>query len=1206
MSASPWMTAAVITVLAVLGVSTLGLIAVGPANVTPQLRVASTGAIFAADGAGPTCSITVASENSADNAVQGAINLYASTPGAVICLGPGTFPEQLTINGTSRLTLLGSGNTSTILEPSAVQVNQVDLDSGLPMYAIIGAHGDSDLSIQDLSVNGSLAYSSVPGCNGFLGIYYADTSGTITGTSVSDINQQNGCQSQNAIFANNGYFQTQTAVPLGLYIANNTVSNYGKNGITCNDPGLTCTISANTVGTHPMVYGLSATNGIQLYGSTGTVLGNTVTGNTYLPSGCTNNYFFGGDNACPNVAEASGILLYAPGNGVNVSGNWLAGNQLGIAEVAGPVSAWYNTIASASDYAIVFDFNSSLGWTGTPLYATGPYAGVAGDNSITNANVGILVYDDNATLEGNVLSEVNTSFEVANDLAVGYSVTLSGNVADSNVTGALLGDISAFQTGVTSYPTADFSVQGNTFVNASVGGDAPDGILLTGASATVSDNTVTGFDQAIQAVLAPRGSATVSDNDLTAPALPPAGPGVGIYVFADTATISGNNVSGWSWQNGAGWWPNSQNPGIFAQCAATCDVAHNDLSHDAIGIAVISYLYGPNPAPGWPYAADPSAGPITVHANHVTDSTAFGIALELNQGPSASTIAPSATVTNNTVDNTLSGAVGLMVDQGYYTIAGNVFSGTTLSGTSGSSQPTGEGSIGTAPIQVLNANDYATWANLSYNVFEGVTSPDLAVLNVTSGGGFAHAGFGEATEFAESGLPGGTEWYLNVTGAPKVGLTASSFIEDLPNGTIDYRAATSNPRYHAVDPSSSVTVSGGGQTVTVPFALTTYPAAFSETGLESGTSWSITINGTDTMSSTSSPITFELPNGSYSYTLSPVTDYATSSYSGSFVIDGSGYSTSFAFVLQEYTVAFTESGLPGGTSWSVTLGSQTLSSTGTTIDFQEVNGTYGYTLGAVAGYTTSSYTGSVTVNGGGQSVSVDWSPFTYSVQFKESGLASGTSWSVTTDSSTQTSTTPTIDYSLANGTYGYTIGSVPDYAVTETGSYTVNGGTVTVLVTFVLQQYQVWFHEKYLPSGTSWSVTLNGVTETSTTKNIYFEEVNGTYSYSVGTIAGWHLESGVYSGSITVSGTPVKLVEKWAKTTYKVIFIETGLPHGDSWQVKVGANTISSTTDEIIFHLGNKSSYNFQVTGPAGYTAAPASGSFSINGAGLTKSITFS
>jgi len=68
-------------------------------------------------------------------------------------------------------------------------------------------------------------------------------------------------------------------------------------------------------------------------------------------------------------------------------------------------------------------------------------------------------------------------------------------------------------------------------------------------------------------------------------------------------------------------------------------------------------------------------------------------------------------------------------------------------------------------------------------------------------------------------------------------------------------------------------------------------------------------------------------------------------------------------VIKKYTVTFTESGLPSGTSWSVTLNGNTESSTTNTITFSVPNGTYSYTIGSVSGYTVSPSSGNITVNG---------------------------------------------------------------------------------------------------------------------------------------------------------------------------------------------------------------------------------------------------
>ncbi len=62
-----------------------------------------------------------------------------------------------------------------------------------------------------------------------------------------------------------------------------------------------------------------------------------------------------------------------------------------------------------------------------------------------------------------------------------------------------------------------------------------------------------------------------------------------------------------------------------------------------------------------------------------------------------------------------------------------------------------------------------------------------------------------------------------------------------------------------------------------------------------------------------------------------------------------------------YDVTIEESGLPSGTTWSVTLDGTSKSSSGSTITFQEQPGTYTYSITSPSGYTPSSGSGFITV-----------------------------------------------------------------------------------------------------------------------------------------------------------------------------------------------------------------------------------------------------
>ncbi|MGC8631762.1 MAG: hypothetical protein ACP5T2_05015, partial [Thermoprotei archaeon] len=78
-----------------------------------------------------------------------------------------------------------------------------------------------------------------------------------------------------------------------------------------------------------------------------------------------------------------------------------------------------------------------------------------------------------------------------------------------------------------------------------------------------------------------------------------------------------------------------------------------------------------------------------------------------------------------------------------------------------------------------------------------------------------------------------------------------------------------------------------------------------------------------------------------------------------------------------------------------------------------------------------------------------------------------------------------------------------------------NGTVIPSWLEFRASLAGLAFHESGLPSGDSWSVTLNGTTRSSTSPNITFQEPAGTYSYSVSVPSG--LSASPSSGTITVS-----------------------------------------------------------------------------------------
>jgi hypothetical protein len=168
-------------------------------------------------------------------------------------------------------------------------------------------------------------------------------------------------------------------------------------------------------------------------------------------------------------------------------------------------------------------------------------------------------------------------------------------------------------------------------------------------------------------------------------------------------------------------------------------------------------------------------------------------------------------------------------------------------------------------------------------------------------------------------------------------------------------------------------ISLAGATITVPTtsSVTTYAVTFTESGLPAATSWDVTYGGVDTSSTTTS-IVFEVVAGSYAFTVN-LAGYIADPASGTVAVSSGPASQAISFsagASGTFSVTYTESGLPAGTTWWVTSGGVLGTSSTTTIAFNVASGTYTYAVGVVSNYTASPSSGSVTVNGAaaGQSV----------------------------------------------------------------------------------------------------------------------------------------------------------------------------------------------------------------------------------------------
>ncbi len=438
----------------------------------------------------------------------------------------------------------------------------------------------------------------------------------------------------------------------------------------------------------------------------------------------------------------------------------------------------------------------------------------------------------------------------------------------------------------------------------------------------------------------------------------------------------------------------------------------------------------------------------------------------------------------------------------------------------------------------------------------------------------------------------------------------------IPEFTGNYTLTVSSSGY--VSYATSVDVSPFENLyLNVTLEIKSYGITFTENGLPSGISWSVTLNGT-TESSTSNSITFQEPNGSYSYTVGIYQGYSASPYSGTVTVNGGSQTVGITFTQVKYSVTFTETGLTSSTKWYVNITGQLSSgpipSTITSYSVYLANGTYSYTVATGnKQYKPLSYSGSFTVNGAAISQSITFSEVTYSITFSGIGLPLGTSWSLTLNGTTESSTNSTITFNEPNGSYPFQVLPPSGFSVSPlSGKLTVSGSNVSETLLFTPSMpkvYSIMFTESGLTSGTSWSISLNGTTLSSSNNTIEFTEPNGSYFYTIQTIPGYRTTD--YSGSFKVNGNSVDEDIEWAMILYPIIMTEYGIPSGTSWSATLTGTTfngqsvnvtLSSTNSTVIFNEPN-GTYSYVVHLPSGYTSSNSKGTLNVSGASLTSSI---
>jgi hypothetical protein len=370
-------------------------------------------------------------------------------------------------------------------------------------------------------------------------------------------------------------------------------------------------------------------------------------------------------------------------------------------------------------------------------------------------------------------------------------------------------------------------------------------------------------------------------------------------------------------------------------------------------------------------------------------------------------------------------------------------------GSSGATVPVRPAAIcGQVPVPLASARSYAVLAS-STITSTGAThlTGDLGISPGTSLTGFPPGTITGTKNVTVPGAPGAeanlTLAYDNAAGRTNCPVTIAGNIggQTLTPGL--YKSTSS-----LAISSGDLTLSGGGNPngvfifqVASAFTTTSGRQVILSNGAQAGNVfWQI--GSSATLGTTSVMVGTVMAHDSVSMLTGSVLTGRAMAETGEVSLADSTITVPTATTSSTYPVTFTETGLAAATSWSVTYGGTTASSTTTTIGFTVVSGTYGFTVD-VAGYIAAPGSGSVTVNGAaaGQSVAFTASAAgSFLATFTQSGLSAGTSWSVTFEGVENSSLTPTVGFMVASGTYTFVVGENSNFTASpSSGSMTVNG-----------------------------------------------------------------------------------------------------------------------------------------------------------------------
>jgi Right handed beta helix region len=254
--------------------------------------------------------------------IQDAINAASAGDEIVVC--DGIYAEQLSINKSLDI----EADSGAFLVPASIQQNATSLATGDAIAAAVLVSGAPNVTISGLTVDG--INNGITECAPrLIGVYFQNSSGSLKHAAVRNFMlaaSLNGCQSGTGVFVESGGGQTSD-----VEIADCSIHDYQKNGITANELGTNATIHDNVVTGIGPTPG-AAQNGIQIgFSAAGAIRENSVANNVWSPctavatcsTVATDILVTQSENVhvTDNTAGISQVGIFVDGNGTEVRGN---------------------------------------------------------------------------------------------------------------------------------------------------------------------------------------------------------------------------------------------------------------------------------------------------------------------------------------------------------------------------------------------------------------------------------------------------------------------------------------------------------------------------------------------------------------------------------------------------------------------------------------------------------------------------------------------------------------------------------------------------------------------------------------------------------------------------------------------------------------------------------------------------------------------